>query len=71
MAMEQDAYLDNFLGDQKFMEEQMLIFQQLEKSKSSDAALQNQMNSQNDEPKMQVDQPPIKEAPEDMMVEEQ
>lgn len=53
------------------MEEQMLIFQQLEKSKSSDAALQNSMNSQNDEPKMQVDQPPIKEAPEDMMVEEQ
>ena len=53
------------------MEEQMLIFQQLEKSKSSDAALQNSMNSQNDEPKMQVDQPPIIEAPEDMMVEEQ
>jgi hypothetical protein len=52
------------------MEEQMLMFQQLEKSKSIDASLQSSMKPLNEEPKMQVEQPTNKDLPEDVMVEE-
>lgn len=33
-AMEQDEYLNTFTSDHKFMEEQRLIYEQFEKSKS-------------------------------------
>ena len=35
-VMEQDQYMDNFLGDQQFMEEQMQMLNQLEKTRSQE-----------------------------------